>query len=197
MRQRARILSSNLCRAFSAAVHATGCTAFSSARLFTLQRAWICRWCGCTRCRALAHATGRTVFCSARLSTRPVERIRAPSAKSFGGTPSRRASARAPHATIAQKLRRGSSSSKFDQARAEGRPAEKVTLTKQAGVAKLADAQDLKSWDSKESWGFDSHPPHHDSARRTGLSFISGTIRSGRPERGAGTQCATDVRRRR
>jgi hypothetical protein len=29
-----------------------------------------------------------------------------------------------------------------------------------AGVAKLADAQDLKSWDSKESCGFDSRPRH-------------------------------------
>src|SRR6478672_10197508 len=30
----------------------------------------------------------------------------------------------------------------------------------QAGVAKLADAQDLKSWDRKRSCGFDSRPRH-------------------------------------
>ena len=32
-----------------------------------------------------------------------------------------------------------------------------------AGVAKLADAQDLKSWDLKGSCGFDSHPRHSPS----------------------------------
>ena len=35
-----------------------------------------------------------------------------------------------------------------------------VTQLDRAGVAKLADAQDLKSWDSKESCGFDSRPRH-------------------------------------
>ena len=30
-----------------------------------------------------------------------------------------------------------------------------------AGVAELADAQDLKSWVSKEACGFDSRPRHH------------------------------------
>ena len=35
-----------------------------------------------------------------------------------------------------------------------------------AGVAKLADAQDLKSWDRKRSCGFDPRPRHQPSARQ-------------------------------
>ena len=31
----------------------------------------------------------------------------------------------------------------------------------QAGVAELADAQDLKSWAAQAACGFDSHPRHH------------------------------------
>ena len=48
-----------------------------------------------------------------------------------------------------------------------------------AGVAKLADAQDLKSWDSKESCGFDPRPRHslaaalRDRSRSDRLPFIS------------------------
>ena len=38
--------------------------------------------------------------------------------------------------------------------------ARKLTIPPDAGVAKLADAQDLKSWDSEESCGFDSRPRH-------------------------------------
>ena len=43
--------------------------------------------------------------------------------------------------------------------------AERYTEPTRAGVAKLADAQDLKSWDPKGSCGFDSHPRHHDPSR--------------------------------
>ena len=38
--------------------------------------------------------------------------------------------------------------------------ARKLTIPPDAGVAKLADAQDLKSWDPEGSCGFDSRPRH-------------------------------------
>ena len=44
-----------------------------------------------------------------------------------------------------------------------------------AGVAKLADAQDLKSWDSKESCGFDSHP-RHQARQRVSAGHWSRTL---------------------
>ena len=43
--------------------------------------------------------------------------------------------------------------------RAPSRP-RKLLIPLQAGVAKLADAQDLKSWDPQGSCGFDSHLRH-------------------------------------
>ena len=49
--------------------------------------------------------------------------------------------------------------------RADNRPRglsgpRKLLIPLNAGVAKLADAQDLKSWDSEESCGFDPRPRH-------------------------------------
>ncbi len=51
------------------------------------------------------------------------------------------------------------------------RPPRKLSIRSDAGVAKLADAQDLKSWDSEESCGFDSRPRH---SRRTSFAFHPG-----------------------
>jgi catechol 2,3-dioxygenase-like lactoylglutathione lyase family enzyme len=46
-----------------------------------------------------------------------------------------------------------------------------------AGVAKLADAQDLKSWAAKAACGFDSHPRHQEGAHvRTVLVFVAGIL---------------------
>ena len=50
-----------------------------------------------------------------------------------------------------------------------------------AGVAKLADAQDLKSWDSKESCGFDSRPRHQIAKDFAIQSF--GRVREARKNR--------------
>ena len=46
------------------------------------------------------------------------------------------------------------------------RPPRKLSIRSDAGVAKLADAQDLKSWDSEESCGFDSRPRHQSLGNR-------------------------------
>ena len=62
------------------------------------------------------------------------------------------------HRTLAMAMRYSRLAPDFRMAAVRRMPLDSIDL---AGVAKLADAQDLKSWDSKESCGFDSRPRHH------------------------------------
>jgi hypothetical protein len=61
-------------------------------------------------------------------------------------------------------------------------------------VAKLADAQDLKSWDPKGSCGFDSHPRHHNEPGKDGIEVQLMDPTSYTSAIAQRLECATHVR---